>query len=338
MTQKPLAFVAELSGNHNGSLEKALEIVKLVSETGATHLKLQTYTADTITLPVSGGNFEIRIDHSLWGSRRLYDLYTEAHTPWEWHEPIFELARGLGLEVFSTPFDETAVEFLENLNVEMYKIASIEIVDIPLIKLVASTKKPIVISTGTASVSEIAKAVEAAREASDITLLVCTSSYPAKPEEANLARMDSLKNMFGVSVGLSDHTLGMGVSIAAVTLGASMIEKHVTISRLAGGVDSAFSMEPDEFKLLIESCNDASVAVGRPDAWRTESESDSLRLRPSLRVVRNVLAGETVSKENVRSVRPAGGLEPIEEERIIGRVFADNYEMGTPVTWEIFRK
>ncbi len=270
----------------------------------------------------------------MWSGRTLYDLYKEAHTPYEWHAPIFELARNLGVEPFSTPFDESAVDFLESLNVERYKIASLEIVDLPLIARVAATMKPIIISTGTASLSEIAKAVETAQMhgANDITALICTSSYPALPEEANLSRMAVIKNMFDVKVGLSDHTLGIGTAIAAVALGASMVEKHVTLERKSGGVDSAFSMEPSEFKQLVTECEAASQAIGNSWAWNHKSEDESKRLRPSLYVTKAVKPGDIVSGENIRSVRLSGGLPPESLQSILGRKFTKATEAGDPVT------
>jgi N-acetylneuraminate synthase len=274
----------------------------------------------------------------LWASRNLYDLYKEAHTPWEWHGVIFDKAKKLGLTCFSTPFDTSAVKFLENLETPIYKIASIEIVDLPLIRLVASTGKPLIISTGTASVSEISLAVESAREAgcNDLTLLVCTSSYPAKPEEANLSRISALKNIFDVKVGLSDHTLGLGVSISAIALGATVIERHVTLSRSANGVDSAFSIEPSELRQLVTESDSAYKAIGVPHAWRTEGESESLRLRPSLYVTRNVKKGEFVSSENVRSLRPSGGLQPDDFRVVVGMRFNSNFTLGTPLRWDMF--
>jgi N-acetylneuraminate synthase len=268
----------------------------------------------------------------------LHDLYEEAHTPWEWHAPIFDLAKSLGLQAFSTPFDETAVEFLESLDVPLYKIASLEIVDLPLIKQVAETGKPMIISTGTASISEVAAAVEAARDGgcTDLTLLACTSSYPALPDDANLRRMPVMAQMFDVKVGLSDHTLGTGVSIAAAALGATVIEKHVTLSRADGGVDSAFSLEPHEVKQLVEGCDAAVRALGSASSWASSAETESLRLRPSLYVSSEVNAGDVVTTENIRSVRPAGGLPPADLERVLGKTFRGPNTLGTPVSWELF--
>lgn len=335
--QGPL-IIAEISGNHNGSLERALDIVRSAAKAGAGAVKIQTYTADTITLNVNTPAFRVSDGHALWGSRTLHDLYREAHTPWEWHEPIFSLANELGMKAFSTPFDETAVDFLEDLDVPMYKIASLEIVDLPLIELVASTKKPVILSVGTASIAEVAVAVEAARRGGceDLTLLACTSSYPAEPDDANLRRIPAMAEMFGVRVGLSDHTLGVGVSIAATALGASVIEKHVTLSRTDGGVDAAFSLEPSELKLLVEGCDAAARALGSAHVWTTGAESESLRLRPSLYVSRDVEQGERATSENVRSVRPSGGLPPADLPRVLGRTFSTAAPVGTPVSWELF--
>jgi N-acetylneuraminate synthase len=331
-------IVAEISGNHNGSLDRALEIVRAVAEAGAHAVKLQTYTADTITLNVDTPAFRLSDDHALWASRTLHDLYDEAHTPWEWHEPIFALAKELGLIAFSSPFDETAVEFLESLEAPMYKIASLEIVDLPLIQLVAQTGKPVVISTGTATIAEVAVAVDAARLAGcvDLTLLVCTSAYPASPDDANLRRMPALADIFGTKVGFSDHTLGTGVSVAAVALGATLIEKHVTLRRKDGGVDSAFSLEPQELSRLVQDSDDAFRALGSSSAWSFAAESESLRLRPSLYVTQDVAAGELVSLNNVRSVRPSGGLPPVDIDRVVGRRFARMTPIGTPVSWGLF--
>lgn len=331
--------IAEISGNHNGSLERALDIVRAAADAGASAVKIQTYTADTITLNVDTPAFRVSEGHELWGSRTLHDLYEEAHTPWEWHKPIFDLANELGLVAFSTPFDETAVEFLETLNVPLYKIASLEIVDLPLIKLVAETGKPMIISTGTATIGEVAAAVDAARAGgcTDITLLACTSSYPAVPDDANLRRIPVMAEMFGTKVGLSDHTLGTGVSVAAVTLGATVIEKHVTLSRSDGGVDSAFSLEPAELRQLVEGCDAAVRALGSASEWASAAETESLRLRPSLYVAASVKAGDVVTPQNVRSVRPGGGLPPREIDNVMGRTFAVDAPLGTALSWELIR-
>ncbi len=330
-------IVAEISGNHNGSLERALEIVRAVAAAGAHAVKIQTYTADTITLDVDTPAFRVSDGHELWGNRTLHSLYSEAYTPWEWHKPIFDLANELGLIAFSTPFDETAVDFLESLEVPLYKIASLEIVDLPLIKQVAETGKPMILSVGTGSISEVADAVEAARAggATDITLLACTSSYPALPDDANLLRMPTMKEMFDVKVGLSDHTMGIGVSVAAAALGATVIEKHVTLRRSDGGVDSAFSLEPEELKQLVDEADAAVRALGSASEWASTAENESLRLRPSLYISADVKAGDIATHENVRSVRPSGGLPPVEIDRVIGRAFATDAALGTPVSWEL---
>lgn len=332
-------IVAEISGNHNGSLDRALDIVRAAAAAGAHAVKLQTYTADTITLDVDTPAFRLSADHELWGSARLYDLYQQAYTPWEWHAPVFELARELGMIAFSTPFDETAVEFLEGLGVPLYKIASFEIVDIPLIRQVAATGKPLIVSVGTATLAEVAAAVDAARGAgcTDLTLLACTSDYPASPDDANLRRIPAMRELFGVKAGLSDHTPGVGVSIAATALGATVIEKHVTLRRADGGVDAAFSLEPEELALLVEGCDAAARALGSASVWSTPAEAEALRLRPSLYVAADVRAGDIATPENVRSVRPAGGLPPVEIDRVLGRTFAIDAERGTPVDWSLLR-
>lgn len=331
-------IIAEISGNHNQSLDRALDIVRAAAQAGADAVKIQTYTAETITLDVDLPAFRVSGEHELWGSRSLYELYDEAHTPWEWHEPIFTLARDLGLVAFSTPFDETAVEFLEDLEAPLYKIASLEIVDLPLIKLVAETGKPLILSTGTATIAEVAAAVDVARDAGceDLTLLACTSSYPALPDDANLRRIPVMADMFGVKVGLSDHTLGTGVSIAAVALGATVIEKHVTLNRAEGGVDSAFSLEPSELLQLVQGCDAAARALGTASAWSTQAESESIRLRPSLYAVEDISAGERATSINVRSVRPSGGLPPVEMDRVLGQKFRSRVAKGTPITWDLF--
>jgi pseudaminic acid synthase len=328
--------IAEISGNHNGSLDRGLDIVRAAARSGVGAIKIQTYTAETITMNVDNPDFQIREDHELWGGRTLYNLYEEAFTPWEWHEPIFQMARSLGVTPFSTPFDETAVEFLESLDCPIYKIASLEIVDLPLISMVASTGKPLIISTGTASLEEINDAILAAKQggAKDITALVCTSAYPAKAKDANLSRMKTLQDSFGVKVGLSDHTLGSAVAVAAAALGASVIEKHVTLSRADGGVDSAFSMEPAELEQMILDINDAHSAIGEPNAWRTEAESESVRLRPCLRYDSNLEFGETILATSIRSVRPGGGLAPKNAHLVVGKKLVRPVKRGDAVSIE----
>ncbi|QAY67770.1 pseudaminic acid synthase [Paenibacillus protaetiae] len=333
----PPFIIAEMSGNHNQSLERALEIVEAAARSGAHALKLQTYTAKTMTLDIHEGDFYIEDPSSLWKGSSLYDLYEEAHTPWEWHEPIFKRCKELGLLAFSTPFDETAVDFLESLDVPCYKVASFENTDIPLIRKIASTGKPIIISTGMASVAELEETVKAAREAGcpHICLLKCTSTYPATPESTNLLTIPHLKEMFNVEVGLSDHTMGVGVSVASVVLGASVIEKHFTLSRADGGVDSAFSMEPHEMKALVEETERAWQAIGKVSYGPTEKEKPSLKFRRSLYVSENIREGETFTYENVRAIRPGFGLPPKHLDQIIGKQAKRDIKKGTPVSWDL---
>lgn len=334
----PVFAIAEMSGNHNGSLDRALAIVDAVADSGVAGLKIQTYTPDTLTIRSDKPAFRVAEGHSLWGGRTLYDLYQDAHTPWEWHKPIFERARERGLIPFSTPFDPTSIEFLEELDVALYKTASAEIVDLPLIREIARTGKPIVMSTGMATLSEIDAAVSAARGAgcTELVLLACTAAYPADPHEARLANIDVLRRAFDVPVGLSDHTLGIGVAVAATALGAVVIEKHVTLDRRDGGVDSDFSMSPDEMASLVVSCEQARQAVsGRCAFGPTEDERPVLALRRSLYVTADVRAGEPVTAANVRSIRPAGGLPADDISLVVGRRFTADVEMGTPLTWDL---
>ncbi|MDX6239938.1 MAG: hypothetical protein QOG10_4753 [Kribbellaceae bacterium] len=330
-------IIAEMSGNHNGDLERALDIVRAMAETGVQALKLQTYTADTITLDVDLPAFRLPSEHKLWADARLYDLYEEAHTPWEWHEPIFALANELGMEAFSSPFDPTAIDFLEKLNVPAYKVASNEIGDLPLVRGMAETGKPIIISTGSATLIDIDAAVRAARETGNeqIIVLSCTASYPAPPEQSNLRSIPVLRDALGLQIGLSDHTMGIGAAIAAVALGATVIEKHVTLSRADGGVDSAFSLEPDEVKALVEGTKVAQQALGEPIVGPKQAEQNVLRFRRSLYVTRDVKAGEKVAADNVRSVRPAGGLAPDAFTSVEGRKFRVDAVKGTPLTWDL---
>jgi len=335
--EHPPVIIAEMSGNHDGSLQRALDIVRAVADSGAQMLKLQTYTADTITIDSDAPAFRISGGHDLWGGRVLYDLYREASTPWEWHEPIFTLARELGLVPFSSPFDPTAIELLEKLDAPAYKVASSEIVDIPLVTRMAETGKPMIISTGMASLAEIDAAVRATRATGNerIIVLGCTASYPAPPEESNVRRLPVLAASLGVQTGLSDHTPGIGAAVAAVALGATVIEKHVTLSREGGGVDSAFSLEPAELAMLRRETETAWRALGHALIGPTPHEQEGLRFRRSLFVVADVKAGETVSPENVRSIRPAGGLAPVEAARVHGRVFRTDVSRGTPLTWDL---
>ena len=333
----PPFIIAEMSGNHDGSLDKALEIVRMAAKAGAHAIKLQTYTADTITIDVDKPEFRLSEGHELWGSRRLYELYEEAHTPWEWHQPIFELARELGILAFSSPFDPTAVEFLEGLEVPAYKIASSEIVDLPLIRLAAQTGKPLIISTGMASVGEIAAAVDAAHSTGNrqVMLLSCTVSYPADPASSNLRGIPVMREAFGVPVGLSDHTMGIGAAVASVAFGSVLVEKHVTMSREEGGVDSAFSLEPDELAALVRETKVAWQALGQPRIGAREAEREGLRFRRSLFVVEDVKAGDPVSAANVRSIRPANGLPPDAFRLVEGKQFTRDVERGTPMSWDL---
>lgn len=329
--------VAEISGNHNGDRARFLSLIRAAGAAGADAVKFQTYTADTITLPVDTGAFRISDSHPLWGGARLYDLYELAHTPWEWHAEGFALARDLGMEAFSSPFDTSAVDFLEEFDPPCYKIASMEITDIPLIRYTASTGRPLVISIGTANLAEIAEAVEAARSAgaSKVVLLQCTSAYPADPADANLRTIPALRDVLGIELGLSDHTLGIGVSIAAVALGARLIEKHFTLDRADGGVDSAFSMDATELTTLVTEVRNAHMALGSARTVAPSAEEESLRLRRSLYVTRDVNRGEQVSSMNVRSVRPSGGLPPNEFDRLVGRTFVTDIGVGTPMSWDL---
>jgi len=332
-------IIAEMSGNHNHSLVRALAIVDAAAKAGAHALKIQTYTADTMTLDINKGDFVIRDKKSLWKGKSLYKLYQQAATPWEWHKPIFDRCQKRGIIGFSTPFDETAVDFLEKLNVPCYKIASFELVDIPLIKIVAKTGKPILMSTGMATVKEIKEAVAAAMSEGNkqIILLKCTSTYPASPEDSNLLTIPDMKKRFKCQAGISDHTLGIGVSIAGVSLGAAVIEKHFTLSRRDGGVDSAFSMEPQEIKQLVEETRKAYQALGKVSYGPTEHEQKSLAFRRSLYVVKDMKKGETITKENLRSIRPGFGLAPKYLSEMIGRTIKKSVKKGTPLSWDMVK-
>jgi pseudaminic acid synthase len=328
-------YIAEVSANHLGSLERAKEIVRRAGMAGATAVKFQTYTADTMTLDISG--FSIGVEHELWGGKNLYELYEEAHTPWDWHNELFDLTRQLGMVPFSSPFDLTAVEFLETLDAPMYKIASMETGDHRLIRAVAETGKPLIISTGATEWNEIVEAVEIVESSGnlDLTLLVCTSSYPSRPIESHISRMQTLRREFGCKVGLSDHTLGIGVSVAAVTLGATAIEKHLTLRRTDGGADGAFSMEPEEFAQLIIEGNAAKASLGSSEWSIQPSESESRRLRRSLYVVVDVKLGEVVTHENVRAIRPGGGAPPKILESSLGKKFTKDCTKGTAFQEEL---
>lgn len=330
-------LIAEMSGNHNQSLDRALEIVDAAAASGADAVKLQTYTADTMTLDVRAPGFVIEDPKSLWAGRQLYELYEEAHTPWAWHQPIMERAASHGMHCFSTPFDDTAVDFLEECGVPAYKIASFEVTDLPLIKKVAATGKPLIISTGMATVGEIDEAVRTAKNAGNdqIILLKCTSTYPATPENTNIRTIPNMREAFGVDVGLSDHTMGCGVSVAAVALGAVLIEKHFTLARADGGVDSSFSMEPTEFALLRAETERAWQALGKITYGGTSAEEGSRVFRRSLYVAKDVAEGEQLTPENLRIVRPGFGLPPKFYSQMLGKRVKRDATPGTPVDWDL---
>jgi N-acetylneuraminate synthase len=333
----PPFVIAEMSGNHNQSLDRALQIVEAAAKAGAHALKLQTYTADTMTIDVDAPDFRIEDPKSLWKGRGLYELYREAHTPWEWHEPIFRRARELGLVCFSTPFDDTAVDFLETLGAPAYKIASFEATDIPLIEKVAATGKPIVLSTGMATVAELDESVRAARAAGcrDLVLLKCTSTYPATPENTNAVTIPHMRALFGCEVGLSDHTMGIGAATAAVALGATVVEKHFTLRRADGGVDSAFSLEPEELRALVVETERAWQSLGSVTYGGTAPEERSKRFRRSLYVVKDVKKGEPLTRENVRAIRPGFGLPPGALPRVLGRRARADAKRGTALSWDL---
>jgi N-acetylneuraminate synthase len=336
-SNSPPFIVAEMSGNHNQSLERALAIVDAAARAGAHALKLQTYTADTMTLNMDENEFFINDSASLWQGTSLYKLYQQAYTPWEWHRPIFDRCRELGMIAFSTPFDSSAVDFLETLNVPCYKIASFENTDLPLIRQVAATGKPMIISTGMATIADLDETVRTAREngCRDIILLKCTSSYPASPEDSNLLTIPHMRELFACQIGLSDHTMGMGAALASIALGAVMIEKHFTLARADGGVDSVFSMEPEEMKNLIVESERAWQALGQVHYGTTEKESASLKFRRSLYIARDMKAGETLTRENLRLIRPGYGLAPRYYDLVLGKKVKTDVKKGTPLSWEI---
>ncbi len=325
----PPFIVAELSANHNGSLDAALAIMDACAKAGADAIKLQTYTADTITIDCDRPEFHI--DGGPWAGRSLHELYDEAHTPWDWHAALFEKGRSLGIEVFSSPFDHSAVDFLEQFDPPAYKIASFEAIDIPLIEKAASTGKPLVISSGMATHEELNDAVAAARRAGsgEMILLHCVSAYPAPVEEVNLTTIPAMQVRYGVPIGLSDHTIGGTVAVAAVALGAAMVEKHVTMRRADGGPDSHFSAEPEELAKLVEDCRTAALALGSPDVERTAAETASVQFRRSLYVVEDIAAGEVFTERNVRSIRPGYGLPPKELPNVLGQRATVDLSRGT---------
>lgn len=327
-------IIAEMSGNHNQSLERALAIVDAAADAGADAIKLQTYTADTMTLP---GAYTIEDENSLWKGRELYDLYQEAYTPWEWHKPIFNKAKERGIIAFSSPFDETAVDFLEELGAPAYKIASFENTDHPLIRKVAATGKPMIISTGAATIAELDEAVQVVRRAGydKFILLKCTSTYPATPQNTNLATIPHMRELFNVQVGLSDHTMGVGAAVAAVALGATVIEKHFTLSRADGGVDSAFSLEPNELKSLVIESERAWQALGKVQYGVQRAEEKSLLFKRSVYASKDIPAGEQLSKENIRIIRPGLGLAPKHYDKLLGMQAKQTIKAGTPLNWDM---
>ena len=331
----PPFIIAEMSGNHNQSLDRALEIIEIAAKAGVDAIKIQTYTPDTMTLDINEGDFYISDTSSLWAGNSLHKLYGQAFTPWEWHKAIFEKGRDLGVIVFSTPFDSTAVNFLENLNAPCYKISSFENVDLPLIRLVSSTGKPVIISTGMASIAELDEAVQTARDSGckDLILLKCTSTYPAEVSETNILTIPHMRKLFNCEVGLSDHTMGLGASVASVALGASVIEKHFTIDRNDGGVDSAFSMEPDEMAQLVIESKRASEALGKISYGPTVTEKKSLRYRRSLYIIKDLKIGDVLTHDNVRAIRPGLGLPTKYLDLILGKKIKQNVKRGTALSW-----
>lgn len=330
--------IAEMSGNHNQSLDRALKIVDAAANAGAHAIKLQTYTADTMTLNVDCDEFKITDANSLWHGRHLYDLYEEAHTPWEWHAPIMQRAKELGLICFSTPFDESSVDFLETLNVPAYKIASFENTDVKLLRKVAQTGKPVIISTGMADLEDLQLMVNTLREngCEQFVLLKCTSAYPALAEDANLKVIPHLSQMFNCQVGLSDHTMGIGVALAAVALGATVIEKHFTLCRADGGVDSEFSLEPHELKMLVDESEKAWKAIGCVKYKVNTVEEKSKQFRRSIYFVKDLTEGEIITEDTIRNIRPGFGLAPKHYFDIIGNVVKKSVKRGQPVKWDVF--
>ena len=330
-------IIAEMSGNHNQSLDRAMELVEVAADSGAHAVKFQTYTAETMTLDISEGDFLISDPKSLWHGRNLYDLYDEAHTPWEWHEELFDHAKSLGMIPFSSPFDKTSVDFLESLGVPCYKVATFECTDLPLVSYIASKGKPMIISTGMASVAEIDETVKVAKSngCDEIILLKCTSTYPATPDNTNILTIPHLRDLFNCEVGLSDHTMGIGASVASVALGATVIEKHFTKKRSDGGVDSAFSMEPDELKDLVIETKRAHQALGKVHYGPLNDEAQSLAFRRSIYIAKDISAGEILSTENIRIIRPGFGIKPKYFDSVIGRPIREDVKKGTALTWDL---
>jgi len=329
--------IAEMSGNHNQSLDKALSIIDAASESGAQAIKLQTYTADTLTIDVNHGEFMISDPSSLWNGKNLYELYRKAFTPWEWHKALFERAREKGIICFSTPFDESAVDFLQELNVPAYKIASFENNHLPLLRKVAATGKPVIMSTGVSSLCELEMAVKTLRNhgCKDLVLLKCTSTYPSSPENSNISTIPHMSELFQCQVGLSDHTSGIGVAVASVALGARIIEKHFTLDRAEGGVDSVFSMEPQEFKMLVEECKRAFRAIGDINYGVIEAEKKSLMFKRSIYIVEDLKSGAILTKENTRIIRPGFGISPQYFEMVLGKKINRDVRKGTALTFDL---
>ena len=333
----PPFIIAEMSGNHNQSLDRALKIVNAAAKAGAHAFKIQTYLPDTMTLNSRKNEFLVNPANQHWNGKSLYELYEEAYTPWEWHEPIFNRCKELGMIPFSTPFDESSLEFLEKLNVPCYKIASFENNDLPLLKKVASKGKPMIISTGMATISEISEMVETIKSAGckNFILLKCTSSYPASPENSNLRTIPYLKELFQCQIGLSDHTLGSGVAVASIAFGSSVIEKHFTLNRSDGGVDSTFSMEPDEFANLVIETESAWKSLGTIFIGPTEEEKKSIQFRRSIYISENIKAGQILTKDNIKIIRPGYGLAPKYIDLILGKKINRNVEKGTALQWDM---
>ncbi|WP_299759617.1 pseudaminic acid synthase [uncultured Pontibacter sp.] len=327
-------IIAEMSGNHNQSLERALALVDAAAHAGADAIKLQTYTADTMTLP---GAFTIEDENSLWKGRELYDLYKEAYTPWEWHKPIFERAKERGMIAFSSPFDETAVDFLEELGAPVYKIASFENTDHPLLRRVAATGMPVIMSTGAATLQEVAEAVEVLRQAGclQLILLKCTSTYPSTPANTNLVTIPHMRELYNVQVGLSDHTMGIGAAVAAVALGATVVEKHFTLRRADGGVDSAFSLEPEELHALVVESERAWQAMGHVQYGVQRAEEKSRLFKRSVYAAKDIAAGEQLTGENIRVIRPGLGLAPKHYDTLLGKQAKQDIKAGTPLNWDL---
>lgn len=333
----PPFIIAEMSGNHNHSLDRAMAIVEAAAKSGAHAVKLQTYTADTMTIDVRGKGFVIDDPKSLWAGRSLYDLYEEAHTPWDWHAPLMKRAAELGVLCFSTPFDDTAVDFLESLGAPCYKIASFENTDLSLIRKVASTRKPLIISTGMASIADMDEMIRTARAAGarDIALLKCTSTYPATPANSNVSTIPHMRGLFDCEIGLSDHTMGVGASVAAVALGATVIEKHFTLRRADGGVDSTFSLEPAEMASLVTETERAWQSLGHIQYGCTDAEEGSLQFRRSVYIVKDLKKGDVLTTENLRCIRPGYGLPPKFLDLLIGRTVSRDVPRGTPAAWDL---